>query len=61
MIITLPHLIVFILLLSFCGICYVIYLLRIILEYVECTFDMSVNIEEATKKEDTDEDFLSAN
>ena len=61
MTITATHLIIFLLLLTFGGMCYVIYLLRLILEYVECTFDMSVNIEEATKPQDTDEDFIGAN
>lgn len=61
MTITATHLIIFVLLLSFAGICYCIYLLRQIHEFVECTFDMSVNIEEATKPQDTEDEFIGAN
>ena len=61
MTITATHLIIFLLLCIFSAVCYVVYLLNKILEFVECTFDMSVNIEEATKPQDTEEDFIGAN
>jgi len=61
MIITSTHLIIFLLLFISGAIVYAVYLLRKILEFVECTFDMSVNIEEATKPQDTEEEFISAN
>jgi hypothetical protein len=61
MTITATHLIIFILFLILFGVCYCIYLLRLIHEFVECTFDMAVNIEEATKPQDTEEDFIGAN
>ena len=55
MTITATHLTIFLLLFIAFGVGYIIYLLRLIYEFVECTFDMSVNIEEATKLQDTDE------
>jgi hypothetical protein len=61
MTITGTHLTIFLLLFNLVGVGYAVYLLRKILEFVECTFDMSVNIEEATKPQDTDEEFISAN
>ena len=61
MTITATHLIIFLLLFVLFGVGYAVYLLRKILEFVVCTFDMSVNIEEATKPQDTDEEFISAN
>jgi hypothetical protein len=61
MTITSTHLFIFLLLFISVGVGYAVYLLRKILEFVECTFDMSVNIEEATKPQDTEEEFIGAN
>ena len=61
MTITATHLTIFLLLFIAFGVGYAVYLLKKILEFVECTFDMSVNIEEATKPQDTDEEFIGAN
>lgn len=55
------HLIIFLLILNSVGLCYLIYLVRVIVTYVDSIFDMSVNIEEATKPEETDENFIGAN
>jgi hypothetical protein len=61
MTITANHLIIFLLVLNTIGVCYLIYWLRVILTLVDSIFDMSVNIEEATKPQDTEEEFIGAN
>ena len=64
MTITATHLIIFLLLFTVAGICYVIYLLRLIYEFVFSIHFMTINIEEATKQVEQyyeEEDLPSAN